>query len=108
LIDGQLRVPRAGNQQVVCGLEFLWAECECPHGLLGLALVDDHELNPCLVLDEDGAIDEADGEDLAIGRPIAAATLSRGLLLVYIRLVGLPQTEVDGRATGQILQNRVE
>ena len=45
---------------------------------------------------------------MTVGRPITGAALGGNFLLIDVRLIGLPETEIDGGTTGQVLQYRVE
>lgn len=65
LVNRELLVPTSRNEEVVGSLELLRAKGHCPHCLLTLR--DSHQLNSGLILNEDGAIDEADCKQLAIG-----------------------------------------
>lgn len=62
-------IPRTSHEQVVRSFKFLWAKSESPNWTL--ALIDGEELSTSLVFDQDGTVEEADGEQLTIWRPVA-------------------------------------
>jgi hypothetical protein len=105
-VQGELLIPGARHKQVVRRFELLRAESERPHR--AHALVDGEELPSSLVLDEDGAVEETDGEELAVWGPVADAALRSCLGLVDALPVGHPEPEIDAGARGQSGEHRVE
>ena len=59
-------------------------------------LLDLDQFYTGLIFDENKTVEESDGKKLAIGGPIARTALGWSLLLVYISLISLPKTEIDG------------
>ena len=104
--EGQFLVPGARDQQVVIRIEFLRAERECPHGIL--ALLNCGQFIAILIAQKNGAIEEADREDLTVGGPVSAQALDLGLVFLDVGALSLPQAEIVVGARCQRLQHRVE
>jgi len=99
-------IPGTSHEQVVRGFKFLWAKSESPNWTL--ALIDGEELSTSLVFDQDCTVEEADGEQLAIWRPVAGNTPCWSLGLVDALAIRHPKTEVNARAGCERLKHWVE
>ena len=82
------------------------AEGESPHW--ALALVDGEELATSLVLDQNGTIEQPNGQQLSIWGPVAGDAPGWGLGLVHALTVAHPEAEVNTRAGSEGLQHWVE
>ena len=105
-MNRELLVPAATDQDVVACIKLLRAEPEAPDWLG--RLFDHRKFGAIFVAQENLTIVESDGEDLAIGGPVAVQAFLFSHELVDVLSFGLPQTEVVIRARGETLQDGVE
>ena len=95
-------VPGAGDQDVITGVELLWAKSKAPDRV-SFTFVDGHKFTAIFVSEQDFTRVERDGEDLTVWGPVTVQALRLGGELVDVTPLSLPKTEVGVCAGGKTL-----